>query len=101
MFQPLRKRRREQLKEKELTPSRSLRSPLISFTDSDDVKKQNIRQAQRSEKSDIRKRILEDPNYLTKTWISTADDRKTIDRKKHEAEKRQRRAKQPYTPSDY
>ena len=104
VFQPLQEtiqERREELKQRERTPSRSLRSPLISFTESDEVKKQKIRQAQRSEKSDLRKRIFEDPNYLNKSWISTGDDRKTIARKKHEAEKRKSRATQTYTPSEY
>ena len=105
VFEPLRntiRQRQDRLKEKGDTPVKPKASPLISFADDDETRRQKIRQAQRTEQSEIRKRILEDdPSSLAKTWITAEDDREARLKKQRLAEKRERKARQTYTPSDY
>ena len=95
------RQKQERLKEIRDTPSRPALSPWISLLDDDKTKQSKIRQAQRTEQSEIRKRILQDPSSLAKTWISAENDHETIQKKKRLDEKRERKSRQTYTPSDY
>ena len=104
VFEPLRntiRQKQDRLKEKEDTPSRPTLNPWISLLDDDKTKQSKIRQAQQTQQSEIRKRILEDPSSFAKTWITAEDDHETRQKKKRLAEKRERKARQTYTPSDY
>ena len=104
IFRPMRDtilEKRQQLKEQEHTPRRPRENPLISLEDDNDTKRRKIQQAQQTETSEIRQSILTNPESLTKTWITSADDEEVRQGKQRLADRRERKIRQPFTPSDY